>query len=190
MSELIDKATRASNPAKGLVHYLDRLGKARRRGHARKIALFERKVSKYNALAVAAAPQPARVSASGAATNTDISLLLDLPDDPRLRVLVGVPLDDHRALAASCRSLRAVMHAPQFLRARKQWRFAERRVVYVKDHTISVHRDPADNILEVCVAGNVIASISGMTDGSWSPYAGAAVPAGLVRYAPGSVILG
>ena len=131
-----------------------------------------------------------RVSASGAATNTDISLLLDLPDDPRLRVLVGVPLDDHRALAASCRSLRAVMHAPQFLRARKQWRFAERRVVYVKDHTISVHRDPADNILEVCVAGNVIASISGMTDGSWSPYAGAAVPAGLVRYAPGSVILG
>ena len=28
------------------------------------------------------------------------------------------------------------------------------------------------------------------TDGSWSPYAGAAVPAGLVRYAPGSVILG
>ena len=49
-----DKATRASNPKKGLVHYSGRLEKARRRGRARKIAKFERKVQKYK-LAVAAA---------------------------------------------------------------------------------------------------------------------------------------
>ena len=48
-----DKATRASNPKKGLVHYSGRLEKARRRGRARKIAKFERKVQKYK-LAVAA----------------------------------------------------------------------------------------------------------------------------------------
>ena len=48
-----DKATRASNPAKGLVHYLGRLKKARWRGSARKIAKFGLKVQKYK-LAVAA----------------------------------------------------------------------------------------------------------------------------------------
>ena len=49
-----DKATRASNPAKGLVHYLGRLKKARWRGSARKIAKFGLKVQKYNQLVVAA----------------------------------------------------------------------------------------------------------------------------------------
>ena len=49
-----DKAARASNPAKGLVHYFGRLEKARRRGNARKIAKFGRKVQKYSKLAVAA----------------------------------------------------------------------------------------------------------------------------------------
>ena len=49
-----DKATRASNPAKGLVHYLGRLKKAKWRGNARKIAKFGRKVQKYNQLAAAA----------------------------------------------------------------------------------------------------------------------------------------
>ena len=49
-----DKATRASNPKKGLVHYSSRLEKARRRGKARKIAKFGRKVQKYNQLAAAA----------------------------------------------------------------------------------------------------------------------------------------
>ena len=42
----------ASNPAKGLVHYLSRLQKARWRGIARKIAKFKRKVQKYSKLAV------------------------------------------------------------------------------------------------------------------------------------------
>ena len=49
-----DKAARAGNSAKGLVHYTNRLQKARRRGNARKIAKFERKVQKYNRLAAAA----------------------------------------------------------------------------------------------------------------------------------------
>ena len=49
-----DKAARASNPAKGLVHYSGRLKKARWRGSARKIAKFGRKVQKYNKLAAAA----------------------------------------------------------------------------------------------------------------------------------------
>ena len=49
-----DKAARAINPAKGLVHYSGRLEKARRRGNARKIAKFGRKLQKYNKLAAAA----------------------------------------------------------------------------------------------------------------------------------------
>ena len=54
MPERSDKAARAGDSAKGLRHYLSRLQKARRRGNARKIAKFERKVQKYNRLAVAA----------------------------------------------------------------------------------------------------------------------------------------
>ena len=51
-TQRFDKAARAGNSAKGLVHYTSRLQKARRRGNARKIAKFERKVQKYK-LAVA-----------------------------------------------------------------------------------------------------------------------------------------
>ena len=54
MPERFDKAARAGDSAKGLVHYMNRLQKARRRGNARKIAKFGRKVQKYNQLAVAA----------------------------------------------------------------------------------------------------------------------------------------
>ena len=53
-TQRFDKAARARNPAKGLVHYLGRLKKAKWRGNARKIAKFGRKVQKYNRLAVAA----------------------------------------------------------------------------------------------------------------------------------------
>ena len=55
MPERFEKAARAGDSAKGLRHYLSRLQKARRRGNARKIAKFERKVQKYSALAAAAA---------------------------------------------------------------------------------------------------------------------------------------
>ena len=55
MPDRFEKAARAGDSAKGLVHYMNRLQKARRRGNARKIAKFERKVQKYSALAAAAA---------------------------------------------------------------------------------------------------------------------------------------
>jgi len=64
MPERFDKAARAGNSTKGLVHYMNRLQKARRRGNARKIAKFERKVQKYSGLAAAAAaarPAPPRL---------------------------------------------------------------------------------------------------------------------------------
>ena len=53
-TQRFDKAARAGNSAKGLVHYTNRLQKARRRGNARKIAKFGLKVQKYNQLVVAA----------------------------------------------------------------------------------------------------------------------------------------
>ena len=64
MPERFDKTARAGNSTKGLVHYMNRLQKARRRGNARKIAKFERKVQKYSGLAAAAAaarPAPPRL---------------------------------------------------------------------------------------------------------------------------------
>ena len=64
MPERFEKAARAGNSTKGLVHYMNRLQKARRRGNARKIVKFERKVQKYSGLAAAAAaarPAPPRL---------------------------------------------------------------------------------------------------------------------------------
>ena len=64
MPERFEKAARAGNSTKGLVHYMNRLQKARRRGNARKVAKFERKVQKYSGLAAAAAaarPAPPRL---------------------------------------------------------------------------------------------------------------------------------
>ena len=63
--ERFDKAARAGDSAKGLVHYRNRLQKARlrRRGNARKIAKFERKVQKYNNALAAAAPEYAALEA-------------------------------------------------------------------------------------------------------------------------------
>ena len=56
MTERFDKAVRAGHSAKGLVHYERRLEKAKRRGNARKIAKFKRKVQKYKNAYYA--PQP------------------------------------------------------------------------------------------------------------------------------------
>ena len=63
---------------------------------------------------------------------TASSPLLDLPEDLLLRVLVGVPLADHGATAATCGAFRAVMSGPRFLRSRQNWGFAERGVVLVE----------------------------------------------------------
>ena len=65
MPERFGKTARAGDSAKGLVHYRNRLQKARcrRRGNARKIAKFERKVQKYNNSLAAAAPEYAALEA-------------------------------------------------------------------------------------------------------------------------------
>ena len=70
-----------------------------------------------------------------AATNVTTacnSPLQDLPEDVLHRVLVGVRLDDHAATAAACKSFRAVIHGPQFLRRRQEYGFAERAIVMVE----------------------------------------------------------
>ena len=54
-----------------------------------------------------------------------------LPDDVLNRVLLGVALDDHDATAAACRVFRDVIRGPRFLRLRKEYGFAERRLIIV-----------------------------------------------------------
>ena len=54
-----------------------------------------------------------------------------LPDDVLQRVLVGVLLDDHPATAAACQAFRAVIRGPRFLRLRREYGFAERRIILV-----------------------------------------------------------
>ena len=41
--------------------------------------------------------------------------LSSVPDDVLNRILVGVPLDDHRAAASACRAFRDVINGPRFL---------------------------------------------------------------------------
>ena len=69
-----------------------------------------------------------------------------LPDDVLQRVLVGVLLDDHPATAAACQAFRAVIRGPRFLRLRREYGFAERRILLVAH---SDHEGP----LEIRVPG-------------------------------------
>ena len=65
-----------------------------------------------------------------------------LPDDVLQRVLVGVALDDHDATAAACRAFRDVIRGPRFLRLRREYGFAERRVIIVCQRfpdTVEIH---------------------------------------------------
>ena len=52
-----------------------------------------------------------------------------LPDDVLQRVLVGLPLEDHRAAASVCESFRRVITGPRFLAERRRSGFAERGIV-------------------------------------------------------------
>lgn len=62
MPERFDKATRRREPMRVLLHYVEHLQKAKRRGtNPRKIAKLQRSVVKYSARA-AAAPRPARAA--------------------------------------------------------------------------------------------------------------------------------
>ena len=49
-----------------------------------------------------------------------------LPDDVLQRLLVGLPLEDHRAAASVCESFRRVIAGPRFLAERRRRGFAER----------------------------------------------------------------
>jgi hypothetical protein len=59
------------------------------------------------------------------------SFFTALPDDVLQRVLLGVALDDQDATATACRAFRAVIRGPQFLRLRREYGFAERRIILV-----------------------------------------------------------
>ena len=93
-----------------------------------------------------------------------------LPDDVLQRVLLGVALDDHDATAAACRAFRDVIRGPRFLRLRREYGFAERRVIIV-GHTSSSAMPFGQNTsssampLEIHVAGKrgAVASIPGLS---------------------------
>ena len=54
-----------------------------------------------------------------------------LPDDVLQRVLLGVARDDHDATAAACRAFRDIIRGPRFVRLRREYGFAERRIILV-----------------------------------------------------------
>ena len=60
---------------------------------------------------------------------TTNSTFLNLPNDLLRRILVGVPLEDHRATVSVCRGFRDVINDPKFLALRQTYGFAERGVV-------------------------------------------------------------
>ena len=70
------------------------------------------------------------------ATNSSFTAL---PDDVLQRVLLGVALDDHDATAAACRAFCDIIRGPRFLRLRREYGFAERRIILVGQRTGYVH---------------------------------------------------
>ena len=65
-------------------------------------------------------------------TDTSASFFTALPDDLLQRVLVGVPLDDHRVAASVCQAFRGVITGSRFPALRQKYGFAERGVVSVR----------------------------------------------------------
>ena len=59
------------------------------------------------------------------ATANNGAPLSALPDDVLQRILVGVPLDDHRVAAAACRAFHDVINGPRFPALRRKYGFAE-----------------------------------------------------------------
>ena len=73
-----------------------------------------------------------------ASTETSpLMTLMSLPDDLLQRLLVGVPLEDHRAAASACVAFCDVINGPKFLALRRQYGFAERGVVLLQTRAIS-----------------------------------------------------
>ena len=79
-----------------------------------------------------------------------------LPDDVLQRVLVGLPLEAHRAAASVCKSFRRVIAGPRFLAERRRCGFAERDIV------ILTRTDGLGVSLTICMAhSGEMARISG-----------------------------
>ena len=78
-----------------------------------------------------------------------------LPDDVLQRVLVGLPLEVHRAAASVCKSFRRVIAGPRFLAERRRYGFAERGVVTVCNGSVG------DDVLQIKMAhkSDVMATI-------------------------------
>ena len=54
---------------------------------------------------------------------TPASPLLALPDDVRLRVLVGIPRDDLKATASACQAFHAAINSQRFPALRRRYGF-------------------------------------------------------------------
>ena len=99
---------------------------------------------------------------------TTISAFQTLPEDLLHRILVGVPLDDHRATVSVCRAFRDVINGPKFLALRQRYGFAERGIAFFRTTGTAVapwHK------LEINIAGDAVSisarlgSASATTDG-------------------------
>ena len=122
-----------------------------------------------------------------------------LPDDVLQRVLVGLPLEVHRAAASVCKSFRRVIAGPRFLAERRRYGFAERGVVTVCNGSVG------DDVLQIKMAhkSDVMATIpvdrlsyySTTTDGGarlfvctrgWSPPTAEDTPGQILALDPSS----
>ena len=84
-----------------------------------------------------------------ASTETSpLMTLMSLPDDLLQRLLVGVPLEDHRAAASACVAFRDVINGPRFVALRRRYGFAERGVVIVGESMFSWV-----DVVEIRIAG-------------------------------------
>ena len=79
--------------------------------------------------------------------------LTALPSDCLQRVLLGVALDDHDATAAACRAFRAVIRGPRFLRLRREYGFAERRIILLSQCYGYRTGEGSRSFVEIHVAG-------------------------------------
>jgi len=75
-----------------------------------------------------------------------------LPDDVLQRVLVGLPLDDHRAAASVCKSFRGIITGPRFFAARRRYGFAERGVVLLSSRRGLQQGESIDGLIEIRMA--------------------------------------
>ena len=101
------------------------------------------------------------------ATDASGSFFTALPDDLLQRVLVGVPLDDHRVAASVCQAFRGVITGSRFPALRQKYGFAERGIVTVRVtggdvlEIVTAHK----NCVLASIPGSGLYSSRGTTDG-------------------------